>query len=37
MNNVRMWKRLFSKKHLSEHFQEKISPNNSVGLDKITV
>lgn len=37
MNNVRMWKGLFSKKHLSEHFQEKISPNNSVGLDKITV
>ena len=37
MNNVRLWKKLFSRVHLNEHFQEKVKRKSSVGLDKITV
>ena len=37
MQANKVWKRLFSVKHVKEHYNERISLKNSVGLDKITV
>lgn len=37
MSNTKKWNELFSKKHLREHFNEKIKMKASVGLDKNTV
>lgn len=31
-----LWKRLFEKKHIEEHYHEKIEQNPSIGMDRIT-
>lgn len=36
MQAAQAWKRLFSKKHLEEHYYERIETNPSIGMDKIT-
>lgn len=36
MQANKIWKRLFSVKHIKEHYNERISSKTSVGLDKIT-
>ena len=36
MEAYKLWKKLFSKKHLQEHYEEKVKEKNSVGLDKIS-
>lgn len=36
MQAAKLWKYLFSKEHLREHYYEKIKPKPSIGLDRIT-
>ena len=36
MQAWKAWRKLFNKKHLIEHYNEKIKSHPSVGLDKIT-
>ena len=36
MEAYKLWKKLFSKKHLHEHYYEKVKQKTSVGLDKIS-
>ena len=31
-----LWKKLFTKKHLMEHYEEKVKDKPSVGLDKVS-
>lgn len=31
-----LWKKLFTKKHLIEHYEEKVKDKPSVGLDKVS-
>lgn len=36
MQAAQLWKKLFSQKHLKEHYYEKIKPKPSIGMDRIT-
>lgn len=36
MQAAQLWKKLFSEKHLKEHYFEKIKPKPSIGMDRIT-
>lgn len=36
MQAARLWKKLFSEKHLREHYNEKVKPKPSIGMDRVT-